>query len=223
MSLENWVTVAVGLGSLVVGATTLSHTLKNNRGKKYLENLEGLHKTEELLASWGALEGREASGLSNEIHQNTLASLNREKRLNAVFYLDSVSRLSRPGTSRGLFLVIYAVIMLAPVFNGAFPVTDAMSQRDRLSTIVTLIIWLFIALTLGMTGCRQLWRRLKTRKLVKNMGMVDPLTVEGVKLFLRDLRKLVRGGANASRTAKVSETGGTPSSVTRPDSDGRSA
>lgn len=192
MDWDSGLTVALGLGSLIVGATSLSHTLKSNRGKKYLDNLEGLHKTEELFRSWGALEGPDASRLSKDVHEKTLTALNREKRLNAVFYLETVSRLSRPGSYGGALPILYAAIMCVPVFNGTFPIGQPMSESDRQGVVIALMLWLFVVLALGSVGYRQIWRRLKTRKLVKNMGLVDPVSVEGINRRVSDVRELLQ-------------------------------
>lgn len=190
MSWDQWATVTVGAGGLIVAAVTLVHTVKNSQAKKYLETLEGLHKAEELLTVWGPLRGSGASQSAEQRHRETLVRLSLEKRLHVAMYLDSVSRLSRPGTFSGLFLIVYAVIMLGPVVGGAFQPDASSSQSDAIALAVVLMMWLLISLALGFTGYQKVRRRWKTRKMVHRMGLIDPVSVEGFKRLVGELRKI---------------------------------
>jgi len=171
----------------MVAAMTYIHTVKNSQAKKYLETLEGLNKAEELLTSWGQLTGSTASQSAEQRHQETLARLSLEKRLHVTMYLDSVGRLSRPGTFSGLFLMVYAAIMLIPIFGGAFQHDASSSQGDTISLAVVQILWLFISVALGFGGYQKVRRRWQTRRMVHRMGMVDPVSVEGFRRLLREL------------------------------------
>jgi len=191
LSWDQWATVTLGTGGLMVAAMTLIHTVKNSQAKKYLETLEGLNKAEELLTSWGKLTGSVASQSAEQRHRETLVRLSLEKRLHVTMYLDSVSRLSRPGTFSGLFLMFYAAIMLIPVFGGTFQRDASSSQGDAISLAVVQILWLFISVALGFGGYQKVRRRWQTRRMVRRMGMVDPVSVEGFRRLSHELGNIL--------------------------------
>ncbi|WP_139007040.1 hypothetical protein [Arthrobacter crystallopoietes] len=200
MNEELW-TNLLGLGPLVLGILTVLHTIRSSHGKRYLENLQGLTQTAELLQDWGPLTGQDASKESGKIHQQMLNALDREKRLNAVLYLESVSRLSRPGSLAGVLLMAYACIMFVPLFNNPY-LEQAISDDDSFMTAIVLGIWVALALGLGLTGLLQIWRRLRTRKIIKNMGSVDPLSYEGAKRFIGEAKRIIDRKGNSDDDAK---------------------
>ena len=180
----------MGAGGLIVAAVTLVHTVKDSQAKKYFETLEGLHKAEELLTMWGPLTGSGASESAEQRHRETLVRLSLEKRLHVAMYLDSVSRLSRPGTFSGLFLIVYAAIMLVPVVGGSFQRDASSSQGDSIALAAVQILWLFISGALGFAGYQKVRRRWQTRRMVHLMGMIDPVSVEGLRRLLSEFRKI---------------------------------
>ena len=202
LSWDQWATVTVGAGGLIVAAVTLIHTVKNSQAKKYLDTLEGLHKAEELLTIWGPLTGSAASQSAEQRHQETLVRLSLEKRLHVTMYLDSVSRLSRPGTFSGLFLIAYAAIMLVPVFGRSFQHDASSSQGDAIALAIVQMLWLFMSVALGFAGYQKVRRRWQTRRMVHRMGMIDPVSVEGFRRLLHELRNIF-GRARRSRFPPV--------------------
>ncbi|GLB69501.1 hypothetical protein [Arthrobacter mangrovi] len=188
----NWelFTNLVGLGSLVVGVVTAVHMIRSSQGKRYLENMQGLAKTSELLREWGPLTGQDASESAGRTHRQMLDTLDKEKRLNAVLYLESVSRLSRPGSLTGVLLIAYACMMFVPLLNNAY-LQQALSDDHSPMTVVVFGIWVAAALGLGTIGLLQTWRRLRTRKILKSMGSVDALSYEGAKRFIGEAKRII--------------------------------
>lgn len=191
------------LGTLIIGAVSAWNALSHARSARFLDRTKSLLELQEILESRGPLTGDDASARSPTAHSELLSRFELEARANAVLYLKSSARLTRPGSVvTGALLTVYGIFVAAIAFAqlGAIKPQSAAAQ---IGIWIACGVFCVIGIAISGFGMRHFARRLESRDIRSLIGRKDDLTAEGLadmtrlnailQGFSRWLRGLFRG------------------------------
>jgi len=178
-------TVLAAIGGLLISGWSAWESFSASRANRFADRAKGLWELHELLLERGELIHATASKNAANSHRSFLVDLELEGRRNAAMYLHSLVRLARPGSALvGVTLIFYGLILgvagVSPVVRSASG--GALTWDQTVSGGVLLMI----AAVVFAIGWSHLRRRLGARRVRKQIGEIDELTLEGVE-WIRQL------------------------------------
>jgi hypothetical protein len=188
--MDQIVTGVVAAAGVLLGIISTTHAIVQGRGKRFNERAKGLAELAGVLKERGPLQTTDSASKAEASHQTLLNQLETEIRANAILYLDSVSRLRRPGSYLiSTVYLLYGGLMAYLAVSGTFTPTAAIAQQPGAVNVAQAVIMIG-ALTLITLGTRAHIRRNATLRLRARMGVIDPVSIEGVVRTGQELKQI---------------------------------
>lgn len=191
----DWVSIiasGIGIGGLAVAVFNASTVVLERRAQRFFDRSKQLVELNLMVAELGPLSGASASKRADRAHTELVARVDLEIRANALLYLNSAGRLTRPGSLPwGIFSAAYGVVVAALAINEILDMgpSDVSSPGNNWISVLILGVIAAVLLTFGLN---QIYKRAETRLLRRAIGQLDDLTIEGVQSQLNVFRSLAR-------------------------------
>lgn len=173
-----------------VGIVNIVAVVQQHRARRFFDRSIRLFDLRGRLAALGPLEGPTASSVSAAAHDEMLRECEREARANAALFVSTGATLKKPGSYvwGGLSLA-YALLMA--VVTGNLLVN--LSGQHFLAAAINAVVPGLVTFVLLWTGSRALLRRDRARTLRRQIGEVDPVSIEGIarSVELRLIRRAI--------------------------------
>lgn len=202
MNTASLLTLAVSVApGVAVTVFTLIYEARQSRGSANLSRAIGFFELHDRLIERGPLTDPAASKTAAQAHASLLLKLEREGRAQSVLYLKNAARLRRPGDFiRAILLIAYGGGLTIGAF-GNLAHTGTLSSQTGVSALVGFIVLGAFGAPLLIVGFTQLARRLESRRIRREIGLMDSSTLEGIETDVRGFTSAVK--ATAKRTGKA--------------------
>jgi hypothetical protein len=193
MNSASLLTLAISVApGVAVTVFTLIYKARQSRGSANLSRAIGFFDLHDRLVERGPLTDPAASKTAEQAHAGLLVKLEREGRAQSVLYLKNAARLRRPGDFiRAILLIAYGGGLTIGAF-GNLAHAGSLSTRTEASALVGFIVLGAFGVPLLIVGFTQLARRLETRRIRREVGLMDSSTLEGIDANVRGFTTAVK-------------------------------
>jgi hypothetical protein len=193
MTPSSVLTLAISVApGVAVAVFNLIYSARQARGGANLARAMGFFDLHDRLQERGALKDPAASQAAEQAHRTLLLQLEREGRAQSVLYLKNAARLRRPGDFvRAILLIGYGgALTIGAVGN--LTQTGTLSTQLQVSALVGFVVLGAFGVPLLVIGITQFVRRLETRRIRREVGLMDSSTFEGMRANMRALQSAVK-------------------------------
>jgi hypothetical protein len=194
MTPSSVLTLAISVApGVAVAVFNLIYSAQQARGGANLSRAMGFFDLHDRLQERGPLTEPAASKAAEQAHAILLLRLEREARAQSVLYLKNAARLRRPGDFiRAILLIAYGGALTIDAI-GNLTETGTLSTQAEVSALVGFVVLGAFGIPLLIVGLTQFVRRLESRRIRREVGLMDSTTLEG-------MRANARGFADAVKT-----------------------
>jgi hypothetical protein len=193
MDAPSLLTLAISVApGVAVTVFTLIYKARQSRGSANLSRAMGFFDLHDRLVERGPLIDPAKSKTAEQAHASLLLKLEREGRAQSVLYLRNAARLRRPGDFiRAVLLIAYGGGLTVAAF-GNLAHAGTLSSQTEVSAVVGFIVLGAFGVPLLIVGFTQLARRLETRRIRREIGLMDSSTLEGIQANVRGFNAAVK-------------------------------